>query len=246
VTADDDKRPEQIEREMEQTRESITEKVAALENQVLGTIHTATSTVSDTVNAVKEAVTTAPAAVKESVKETIAAVRDTVGSFSVSGCVRDNPWASVGTTTFAGFLFGYLLPGGGRVFNRPVMAKGHDEPAEYGQPGAAHGGHAHNGSARSFAAPAREPAAESHGMFGDLFAMLGREVRQLAEQAINTGLVSLKQAVSTQVPQMVDDAVHRVTDRVTDKVNGLVGGSEEGTTRVGGPDYTAAAPPRGL
>lgn len=242
-----EKTPEQIEREMLETRDSITTKVSALETQVLGTIQTATSTVSETVNAVKEAVTTAPTAVKESVKETLAAVKETVGSFSLTGCIRDNPAAALGTTTFAGFLFGYLLPGGGRLFHRPIMARGHDEPAEYGRPGTAHDGTVHHEAARSFAAPAREPAAESHGpgLFGGLFAMLGREVHQLAEQAIHTGLASLKQAISTQVPQMVDDTVQRVTDRVTDKVNGLVGG-EDGTTRVGGPDYTAAAPPRGI
>jgi len=88
--------PEKIERDMERTRESITEKVAALENQVLGTIQTATTTVTDTVQAVKEAVTSAPTAVKDTVRETIASVKETVSSFSVSECVSSNPWAAPG------------------------------------------------------------------------------------------------------------------------------------------------------
>ncbi len=38
------KTPEEIEREMLHTRESLTEKVAALENQVVGTVQTAADT----------------------------------------------------------------------------------------------------------------------------------------------------------------------------------------------------------
>src|SRR4051812_40494156 len=101
---------------MADTRESITEKVSLLENQVLGTVHAVT----DTVGAVKEAITAAPAAVSDTVKQTVQAVRDTVkdtvdsvkrtvGSFSVTECVRKNPWAAVGTTGAAGFLAGFFL-----------------------------------------------------------------------------------------------------------------------------------------
>ena len=46
-----DKTPEQIETEMFQTRESLTEKVAALENQVVGTVQNAANTLTDTVDA---------------------------------------------------------------------------------------------------------------------------------------------------------------------------------------------------
>lgn len=240
-----EKSPDEIERDMERTRDSITEKVAALENQVLGTIQTATSTVTDTVQAVKDAVTTAPAAVKDTVKETVAAVKESIGSFSVRECVRDNPWAALGTTTAAGFLLGYLLPGGrGGLFGRPIMARGEDVPAEGGRAGTAHDNTPHNGTASpriapSYAAVSREP--EGHGLFGDLFGMIGREVRQIAEQAVHTGLATLKQSVQTQVPQMVDSAVHTVTDRVS----GLVGAGEC-EARVGGPDYRAAPPPTGV
>jgi len=59
-----EKTPEQIEAEMMQTRESITQKVAALETQVVGTVQTAADTLTGTVEAVKELVTTAPGAVR--------------------------------------------------------------------------------------------------------------------------------------------------------------------------------------
>src|SRR5262245_30513341 len=64
----------EIRHEMQETRESITEKVAALENQVLGTIQTAADTVTNTVEAVKDVVTAAPHAVSDTVKQTVEAV----------------------------------------------------------------------------------------------------------------------------------------------------------------------------
>lgn len=250
-----DKSPDRIEHEMEQTRESITEKVSLLENQVKGTIQSATdniqsvtSAVTDTVQAVKEAVSTAPAAVSDTVKQTLTSVKDTVAgavsSVRISECVRDNPWASVGTSAAAGFLVGLLMPGGrrgGGLLGRPLMARGHDTPAPAGRVGGAH---------TAYAGDRDTGRHDSHqpGMFGDLFAMAGRELRQLAEQALSTGLATLKQSVSAQVPQLVDTAVHRVTDRVADVVSAepqRPGARDAGTTRVGGPNYTAA-PPVGL
>lgn len=241
VSTDDQKSPDQIEREMFQTRDSITEKVAALENQVLGTIQTATSTVSDTVQAVKEAVTTAPSAVRESVKQAVGAVKESVASFSVSGCIRDNPMAALGTSTLGGFLIGYLLPGDERnLFRRPIMAQGHDAPAPYGHAGTADDERettphrAATAPHRAVATSHQEP--ERSGFFGQMWERVGRELGGLAEQALSTAIASLKQSISTKVPQAVDTAVGRVTEQV-------VGTSDE-TCRVGGRNY-AATPPTG-
>lgn len=236
VSTDDQKSPDQIEREMGQTRDSITEKVAALENQVLGTIQTATSTVSETVQAVKEAVTTAPTAVRESVKQAVGAVKESVASFSVSECIRDNPMAALGTSALGGFLLGYLLPGDERnLFRRPIMAQGHDAPAPYG----------HTGTAdeerqavphRVVSAPSREP--ERPGFFGQMWERVGREIGQLAEQALSTAIASLKESISTKVPQVVDTAVGRVSERVV--------GTPDETCRVGGRNYAATPPTAGM
>jgi ElaB/YqjD/DUF883 family membrane-anchored ribosome-binding protein len=231
---DADKNPEQIERDMERTRESITEKVSALETQVMGTIQTATNTVTETVAAVKEAVTGAPAAMRDTVQQTVAAVKDTVKetveSFSVSGCVRNNPLAAVGTSLAGGFLLGYLLPSP-RSWG-PLMARGSETPAPRGRTLAEHS---------EYTAPAavrREPAAP--GFLDGLLTRVGDELRQVAEQALSTGLASLKQSISTQVPQVVDAAVHTMTD----KVAGAVAPDPDATTRVGGPNYAATAPGR--
>jgi len=232
-----DKSPDQIERDMERTRESITEKVPLLENQVFGVA----SSVTDPVQAVTEGVTAAPTAVSDTVKQTIESVKDsvreTIGSFSVSECVRDNPWSAVGTTTVAGFLAGYFFGGRGGLFARPIMARGHDAPASYGRVGSAHTAYDHDAMASSH----HHGHGAAGGLFSGLFAMVGTEIQQLAEQALSTAVASLKQSINTQVPQMVDTAVQGVTERVAC----AVGGNQHDTTRVGGPSYRATAPAAG-
>lgn len=215
VVTDADKSPERIEREMEETRDSITQKVAALENQVLGTIQTATNTLTDTVQtvrdapaAVKETVQETVAAVKDSVKETLTSVRESVASFSLTDCVRSNPGAALGTSAAFGFLTGYLLLGGRE--SRPLMARGYREPAPNGRPGTLPPDTAHHvASYASHTEPARP------GMFAGLMAMVGGELEQLAKQALSNALASLKQSVNEKVPRMMDDAVQTLADRVT-------------------------------
>lgn len=213
-----DKDPDRIEREMEQTRESITAKVSALENQVLGTIQTATSTIADTVHAVKETVTTAPTAVKEtvqeavgamkdSVKETFASVKHTVASFDLGACVGNHPAAALGASVAGGFVTGFLLFGD----SRPLMARGFREPAPDGRPGTVP--HEFAPFGHSSAAARSEPARP--GMFAGLWAMVGAEVEQLARQALSTALASLKQSVNERVPRLVDETVQNFTERVT-------------------------------
>ena len=241
-----DKSPDRIEREMTETREAITEKVAALENKVLGNFNSLADTaasvkdaVAETVQSVKEAVVGAPAAVSDTVKQTLTSVGDTVketlGSFSLSDCTRRNPWAAVGVSAGVGFLTGLLLPS---TRSRPLMARGNDEPASGGRVGTART--AYQGFADGRPA---EP-----GLFGSLWGLVGKEVKQLAEQALNTALASAKQAVQTKVPQAVDTAVQGLTDRVAAVANGVVGSSApaHGAARVGGPNYTATPPAGGL
>lgn len=234
VTAD--KSPDRIERDMEQTRESITAKVSALENQVLGTIQTATNTISDTVQAVKDTVTTAPAAMKEtiqesvaavkdSVKETFASVKDSVASFNLGECVGNHPGTALGASAAAGFVTGYLLFGGRD--SQPLMARGFREPAPGGRPGTA----SHDQTPYGYAAPAAAAPAPS-GMFANLWAMVGGEVEQLARQALSTALASLKQSVNEQVPRLVDGAVHNVADRVAGHTGAAHSGSAAYTPTV--------------
>jgi len=210
---DADKSPDQIERDMAQTRDSITEKVALLENQVLGNIQSVTSGVTEAVDAVKEAVTTAPAAVSDTVKQTVEAMKESVRSIDVTGCIRDNPAAALGASTLGGFVIG-LMFGGGR--SRRAAAPTMPFTGQPVQSAAPSGG---------FQLP---------GFVEDMLGMVTRELKQVAETALSSAVASLKQNISTAVPTIVETAVHRVTDAVNH-----VNGSDHGTNRVHGPDYAA-------
>lgn len=178
----EEKTPEDIERDMTQTRESITEKVAALETQVLGTAQSVTTAVSDTVEAMKSLVSNAPGAVSDTVKASLASVRDAV---DITGCVRRNPWASVGTSAGVGFLLGYLL--GGRRESRPVVVA----------------------NAPAYSPPAA-PQSSEPGFFDEILGQVSREVKRLAHDAIASTSAAVKQSISTEVPKLVDSAVSRV------------------------------------
>jgi len=217
----DRRSPDELERDMERTRESITEKVAALENQVIGTIQTATDTVSDTVNAVKETISTAtgsvsdtvnavkdtisaaPSAVRETIHDTIESVKDSVRSFSITGCISNNPGAALTTSILGGFLTGYLTG------SRSIMARGRRAPAPMGYAGTEREPQSlYNGPA----APSRR---EEPGFFGNLFQMASQEIQKIAEQAMNTAIASLKSNVETKVPDFVEQAVSGLTDRIS-------------------------------
>src|SRR4051812_19318592 len=119
--------PELIEREMEQTRESLTEKVALLENKVVGQIQQATDTVQGTMDSVQDTVQSVKSAVAGTVQNVTDTVKDSVRSladglketFDVRRQVQENPLAMVGGATVAGLVTGLLVfrsrPSGGSL-----------------------------------------------------------------------------------------------------------------------------------
>jgi ElaB/YqjD/DUF883 family membrane-anchored ribosome-binding protein len=191
LTPPDDKTPEQIEAEMASTRESLTHKVAALENKVVGTVETAADTLSGTVNSVKSLISDAPGAVGDAVKKAATAVRE---AFDIPGHVRSHPWAAVGVSAGLGFLTGVLVfRGRGSLGYSTAVAR----PAYAGAPTA------------STHAP-EPPAPSRPGVFGDLLSMVGRKLREVAEQAIDSASQAVHQNVKDGVPKLVDAAADRL------------------------------------
>ena len=193
-----EKTPEEIEREMLSTRESLTNKVAALETQVVGTVQTAADTLTSTVESVKSLVSSAPETVSETVKQATSAVSDSLkGAFDISSRVRENPLAAVGVSVLLGGIVGAMLGGGRRG------AGGSFSPfADAGaMPAAATPGYG-----------AAQPAAPSRpGLMDDFMRMIGGKVKELAETALNSLSQSAKSAVETTVPKLVDEAASRLT-----------------------------------
>jgi len=190
------KTPEQIQHEMLETRESLTGKVAALENQVVGSAQTAVDTLSSTIEKVKEFVSAAPEAVSESVKQASHAVGESMKKvFDISGHVDAHPWASIGVSAGLGFLTG-LLVFRGRDSGHATSHIVHEVPVPT--------------RSAVYTAPAPEAAAPSSpGIFNGLLEMLGHKVREVAENLVNTATSAVNNTVKESVPKLVDAVAER-------------------------------------
>jgi len=218
----EERKPEEIEREMLETRQSLTQKVAALEQAVVGNIHNVTQTVADVKEQVKDTVET----VKESVAGTVDTMKEKLkDALDISSHVRARPWAAVGISAAAGFLTGFLTASGTRSIPRRMSEA--SAPVPHGMYAVPH------------ASPARDESDGGgwlHGLMGGMFGgVLGdlsskaaRELRTIGEQALDTALRSLRQKVETTVPHLVDSAVAGV-------VPGAADGAGAGSGRPGYP-----------
>jgi len=186
--------PELIEREMEQTRESLTHKVSLLENKVIGQVEEATDTVHGTVESVQETVQCVKAAVQDTVQSVTDTVKHSVQSLSagmkealdVRKHTREYPLAMVGGAAAAGFITGLL------VFRRESSLDAGGLPAYTPLPAAA------------MAAPV---ASSRPAWLNDILEMAGREVKQIASQVIAQASASLKQTVQARVPHLIEQVV---------------------------------------
>lgn len=204
--------PDVIEHEMQQTRESLTQKVAALETQVLGTIQNATDTVNSIVDTVKAVVPETLTNVKDTVNETVTTVKQQVASaFDVSQHTRENPWAMVGGAAALGFVTGLL------VFRPSHTSLG----TAAGHGDATHGpAHARGGYVPQPVMPAAHHDAGPRipGWLDNLLAPLaekaGQELKRIGEAALASAAGSLRQAVETKIPQLIDQGGDRLLGTV--------------------------------
>lgn len=189
--------PELIEREMEQTRESLTQKVSLLEDKVIGQVETATDTVQGTMESVQDTVQCVKAAVQDTVQSVTETVKSSVqsltdgmqGALDVRKHTQEYPLAMVGGAAVAGFLTGLV------VFRRET--NGSSLPAYTPMPSAA------------MAGPAAATTTVSHrpSWLTDILELAGQEVKQIVQQVVAQASASLKETVQARVPQLVERAV---------------------------------------
>jgi len=129
---------ELIRQQMLETRTALSEKLEALQEQVLSTVEGTTRTVTETVHTVQEAVQDTVSTVSESVQDTVETVKDT---FDVSRQVEKHPWLMVGGAIAVGYLGTRLLDSSLRQTAQPgtngngyVVAPGH-VPSQPARPG---------------------------------------------------------------------------------------------------------------
>ena len=120
--------PELIERQMEDTRESLSEKVSQLENQVVGKLQSATEAVQRTVQSVRCAVEGTVASVTGTVRNSVESVSE---ALDMRKRVQETPWLMVSGAATAGLVTGLI------VFRRASRPERKQLPAYTRMPAAA-------------------------------------------------------------------------------------------------------------
>lgn len=202
---------EVIRHEMEDTRASLADKLDTLENQVIGTVHSATEAVQHTVADVRSVVDT----VTESVKEGVESVKETL---NVSEQVRRHPWGMLCGAAAAGFFGGWLI---GPSRKETEVHSATNLPRDFPR--------------ESYGAPIRETSAQASKEAESIFAEPLQNLKGIALGAV-MGLV--REMVSKGLPENIQDDVVKVLDNFTDKIGGKVvplsetKGSEQDVSRV--------------
>ena len=183
-----DESPEMIELQMSETRDSLTQKINALENQVVDTLSNASSTVSGLFDSVKTVVPDTIAGVQEAVSEQVNT------TFNVSRHTREKPWAMFGGAAALGFISGMLLFR--RVYAAPQKTS---SPVSSAPPGAA-------SIPEAVPVAAAPKPAKLPGWLDEIVDRLGakltQEVRRIGELAVETASTSIQKTVETTLPRL--------------------------------------------
>jgi len=199
-----------IRRQMEETRSSLTEKVEKLEQKLV-----------DTVTETTEAVTETVSNVKETVEESVQTVKDW---FDIRGHVEDHPWAMLGGSMAAGFVVGAMLPS---THTATEVASGMASASAAPMPASVPSGRKlhHNGGTQP-SASSRRPQAQSmvaQSMVAPVTSWLSQfepELNRLKHLALGAALGTIREMISSGLPQEMAHQVRDVIDDVTKKIGG--------------------------
>jgi len=206
---------EVIKHQMLETRASLAEKLETLEQQVVGTVHGATSAVTDTVECVKEAVQQTVELAKTSVQDTVDAVKD---SLDLSRHVCEHPWVMLGGSVAVGYAAGYLLN----------HAEGSGTGADLGRvpslstlvapPGAE--GNGVSSRTAEMAPTVTPPASTSQSLLGELGQTFEGELNQLKGLALGTLLGVVRDMITSAAPPQIGSQVADIINSATLKLGG--------------------------
>jgi ElaB/YqjD/DUF883 family membrane-anchored ribosome-binding protein len=218
---------EVIRHQMEQKRASLADKLDALEEQVLETVHEATSAVSNTardvtevVDSVKENIQETVDAVKENVHETVESIKET---FNVRDKISQHPWVALGGGFAAGFAGGMLLGPSPRTrstsstsYGRPETFTPQPEPVR-------------TPAATSFRETPSEPRA-SASRASEHTSEWASQLGSAASEALNTlkgmAVGTLMGVLSEMVGQAVPGTMKQEVNKLFTDLNSRLGGKE--------------------
>jgi len=207
--------PDVIRHQIEETRESLTEKLESLEGQVkeavgtvTDTIETVKNTVENTVESVKSGVENTVDSVKTSLSDTMDSVKET---FDMSRQIDRHPWSAVGCSLLAGVAAGYLF--GGSRSRGPSYAHGipgMDQLIPGYQP------------ARPAEAPRQEFRQEpaQPGIAQSLLSSFGGELDNIKHVALGALIGIARDALKQALPPSLGANVNEIMDNVTRRMGG--------------------------
>jgi len=197
---------------MDETRTHLSEKLEALEQRVVNTVHEASASVNETIGSVKEAVHDTVQTVKDSVHDTVDTVKDT---FDVRRQVEARPWTMMAGATALGFLGGYLLMRSRSAQHYPSTVY---HPLSSG-----------NGTG-GYAAPPPPPLAvmapavaapkESGGLLETITKSFEPELKELKGLAVGALMGVLRDVVADSIPPNMEGKVEEIINGVTERLGG--------------------------
>jgi len=195
---DNDKSEENIQRQMQETRASLTEKLESLEQKVVGTVENATTAVNDTVDAIKETVHDTVASVQQGVKGSVDSVKDL---FDVPAQVERRPWLMMGGSVAVGYCLGTLL-------SQRSSSQEEREAASRASWLSEANNRAHRAAALPPPAAPTEPSIWS------------AEIDKLKGLALGALFGTARELLISSLPEQMGAQVREVVDSVTKKVGG--------------------------
>jgi DNA-binding protein YbaB len=192
-----DAEPEVTRQDIEQTRSALTEKLETLEDQVLGTVRSATESVEDTIENVTE-----------TVQDTVESVQRT---FDVEYQMQQRPWLLIGGSVAAGVAVGVVANS-----LRPRTSAREDSPRFEASNGPSRGpGNAFIPPQPAYSPPRREEPS----FFNMLLGRFDKEIGMVKELAIGYAAGVLRDMIKEALPA-VKERVQQVMDSATTKMGG--------------------------
>jgi ElaB/YqjD/DUF883 family membrane-anchored ribosome-binding protein len=212
--------PEQIRKQMEETRTALTEKLEALENQVADTVKSATEAVSEATETVKETVESVTEGVKETVESVTEGVKGTVetvaDTFNLSRQMEKRPWLILGGSVALGCAVGYLLGGRSHRY-RYYQSQPTPPPAPPRESWTS------SASSLSSAAPSAEayrapepPRSRGPSVSG----WFGEQLSHLKGLAVSTLMGAVRDLAVRNLPESLTDRVSQELDQLTRRMGG--------------------------
>jgi len=201
--------------QMQETRTALTEKLEALETQVVQTVQDAKDAVTETVDSVREAVHDTVDTVKGSMQDTVESVKE---AFDLERQVERHPWTMVGGSVALGYLSGCLF---GRMaeFGGPSFA--HGRGAAPATPSFTHrnGGPLQSLSGNGAGTEASRPP-EGPSVLTSLADTFHNEIGTLKGLAIGAAMGLVRDLVAKRVPPQMSGQLTEVIDSITTKLGG--------------------------